>query len=635
MSSSVAAPSHSDPRRVSDPSPVAPVAQRPWDPHHRFSIANLPYHASKGTSDDDAQFFYATALPYDLHAPHTGSSRHSGSISTTTSHLTSGELPTPSTAGFGDEVCDHWAQLALQNFEDQVASLDNISLPVNPPHAHVDSPHQKSSSCRSKSSSLDSAHDGPPLPPSGEQANSNLDHDSENNEAVLKTPRKRGRAATLCDTKVPSSLLPEPFMSSSRAQYASEYMNAFRQARPLPFSLSPHSHPSKSPHVPAALFPSQLDHSQLYHGPVSFVELLQDATSEDLTLREYHIQQQNRLRRMTTMSQPSWAESHPGGRTLQPSPSSSFRRYHERASCDLSGSSEELYGQKGNGGLLRKRKSMHNKDCRVDKMTVREEPQHDSSGNELGHSDDMSSGPLFREVFFENEDRASQEGSDPPGGCSQGIDSTPPYHPSRFGGIGQGQSAHPPGLSGAVKPCALDLAGFMDETGEMMIPWRQELRCDEDLYTPMWCRGQNDKKEGFCDMCEGGAWFRLKNSAYWYHKQYFHGVSSTTGHYFYPPREIKRGFSTANRQQILGLCHECEQWVGFSSIIGNGVKKSVPHRNELAGSEGGLRGHRAAWLDWDEPGTSKVPTLWYKHAHKCHRHQTCKGAKGRKKAKRT
>ncbi|KNE87368.1 hypothetical protein PSTG_19247 [Puccinia striiformis f. sp. tritici PST-78] len=81
-----------------------------------------------------------------------------------------------------------------------------------------------------------------------------------------------------------------------------------------------------------------------------------------------------------------------------------------------------------------------------------------------------------------------------------------------------------------------------------MIPWRQDLRCDEDLYTPMWCRGQNDKKEGFCDM---------------YHKQYFHGVSSTTGHYFYPPREIKRGFSTANRQQILGMCHECDEWVGF------------------------------------------------------------------------
>ena len=120
-----------------------------------------------------------------------------------------------------------------------------------------------------------------------------------------------------------------------------------------------------------------------------------------------------------------------------------------------------------------------------------------------------------------------------------------------------------------------------------------------------------------------------------YHKQYFHGVSSTTGHYFYPPREIKRGFSTANRQQILGLCHECEQWVGFSSIIGNGtMKKNVPHRTELAGSEGS-QGHRPEWLDCDEPGTSKVPTLWYKHAHKCHRHQTCKGAKGRKKAKRT
>ncbi|KAH9442585.1 hypothetical protein Pst134EA_031807 [Puccinia striiformis f. sp. tritici] len=141
------------------------------------------------------------------------------------------------------------------------------------------------------------------------------------------------------------------------------------------------------------------------------------------------------------------------------------------------------------------------------------------------------------------------------------------------------------------------------------------------------------RRKGFCDMCEGGSWFRLKNSAYWYHKQYFHGVSSTTGHYFYPPREIKRGFSTANRQQILGMCHECDEWVGFSSIIGQGtVKKNQAHPQLRSEAAEEAADSRPDWLDGEEPGTSKVPTLWYKHAHKCHRHQTCKGAKGKKES---
>ncbi|KAH9810024.1 hypothetical protein DFH28DRAFT_511232 [Melampsora americana] len=221
--------------------------------------------------------------------------------------------------------------------------------------------------------------------------------------------------------------------------------------------------------------------------------------------------------------------------------------------------------------------------------------------------------------------------------------------PSRFGGLGQGPSPYPPGLNQGVKPKEEDFSG---ETGEDMIPWQQDLRCDEDLYTPMWCRGQNDKKEGFCDMCEGGAWLRLKNSAFWYHKQYHHGVSSTTGHYFYPPRETKRGLSSANRQQVLGLCHECNEWVGYSTIPGSSRQAAQSQASEEAsGSASGAQNVAARGedekeecdelVDEESPKGSekekadeKVPTLWYKHAHKCHRHQTCKGAKGRKKSKK-
>ncbi|KAH9817146.1 hypothetical protein DFH28DRAFT_1156950 [Melampsora americana] len=182
--------------------------------------------------------------------------------------------------------------------------------------------------------------------------------------------------------------------------------------------------------------------------------------------------------------------------------------------------------------------------------------------------------------------------------------------PSRFGGLGQGPSPYPPGLHQGVKPKEEDFSG---ETGEDMIPWQQDLR---------------------------------------YHKQYHHGVSSTTGHYFYPPRETKRGLSSANRQQVLGLCHECNEWVGYSTIPGSSrqaAQSQAPH--EASGSVSGTKNVEASGedqkddcdelLEEDSPKRSgnkkadeKVPTLWYKHAHKCHRHQTCKGAKGRKKSKK-
>lgn len=124
---------------------------------------------------------------------------------------------------------------------------------------------------------------------------------------------------------------------------------------------------------------------------------------------------------------------------------------------------------------------------------------------------------------------------------------------------------------------------------------------------------------------------------YRYHKQYFHGVSSTTGHYFYPPRQTKRGLSSANRQQILGMCHECEEWVGYSAVLGH----SRPSLGEGVGKRPTGQGRAQEEEGGEEEGGKedksqlRVPTLWYKHAHKCHRHQTCKGAKGRKKGKKT
>ncbi|EIE79784.1 hypothetical protein RO3G_04489 [Rhizopus delemar RA 99-880] len=110
------------------------------------------------------------------------------------------------------------------------------------------------------------------------------------------------------------------------------------------------------------------------------------------------------------------------------------------------------------------------------------------------------------------------------------------------------------------------------------IPRRQKLRYDGDEYTPKWVRYTGQLKEGYCDTCPSGKWLQLKNSAYWYHKQFFHGISSVSGKRFQNPLEQRHGEHDA----LEGLCHQCKEYV---PICNSKRKSSV---------------------------------LWYRHAHKCH-----------------
>jgi hypothetical protein len=89
------------------------------------------------------------------------------------------------------------------------------------------------------------------------------------------------------------------------------------------------------------------------------------------------------------------------------------------------------------------------------------------------------------------------------------------------------------------------------------IPRRQKLRFDEDEYTPKWVRYTGQSKEGYCDTCKPGKWLQLKNSAYWYHKQFYHGISSVSGKPFQRPLEQRAG----EHDVIEGLCHQCKQFV--------------------------------------------------------------------------
>ncbi|CAO3599937.1 unnamed protein product [Absidia cylindrospora] len=110
------------------------------------------------------------------------------------------------------------------------------------------------------------------------------------------------------------------------------------------------------------------------------------------------------------------------------------------------------------------------------------------------------------------------------------------------------------------------------------MPRRQNPRYDTDAYTPRWVRYTGQQKQGYCESCQPmGKWLQLKNSAYWYHKQFFHGISSVSGQPFSSPLEQR-----LNKESDLleGLCHQCLQFV---PICNTKRKNSV---------------------------------LWYRHAHK-------------------
>ncbi|KAI8069019.1 uncharacterized protein B0P05DRAFT_551253 [Gilbertella persicaria] len=124
------------------------------------------------------------------------------------------------------------------------------------------------------------------------------------------------------------------------------------------------------------------------------------------------------------------------------------------------------------------------------------------------------------------------------------------------------------------------------------IPRRQKLRFDQDEYTPKWVRYTGQSKEGYCDTCQPGKWLQLKNSAFWYHKQFFHGISSVSGKPFEQPLQKHAG----ENDVIEGLCHQCKQFV---PICNSKRKNSV---------------------------------LWFRHAHKCHIYDKPKTKQSQKRA---
>lgn len=92
-----------------------------------------------------------------------------------------------------------------------------------------------------------------------------------------------------------------------------------------------------------------------------------------------------------------------------------------------------------------------------------------------------------------------------------------------------------------------DIFNFKEETVE---PPRNN-------YSPRRVRGTGSEREGYCETCD--RWYNMKNSSYWYHMNYKHGINCR-GEKYPMPRVRERG---AVRE---GYCEECGEWVSLGSV---------------------------------------------------------------------
>lgn len=140
-----------------------------------------------------------------------------------------------------------------------------------------------------------------------------------------------------------------------------------------------------------------------------------------------------------------------------------------------------------------------------------------------------------------------------------------------------------------------------------MIPHKQNLRFENDLYTPRWVRGHGNKREGWCGICKPGRWLVLKNSAFWYDKSFSHGVSAVTGKAFEGPREIRRIKKMKNED------------IGNEWGTGEGGSESGHVLTQRFGSKTtttweGLCGSCNEWIPL--VSSKKKGTTWFRHAYK-------------------
>jgi hypothetical protein len=145
-------------------------------------------------------------------------------------------------------------------------------------------------------------------------------------------------------------------------------------------------------------------------------------------------------------------------------------------------------------------------------------------------------------------------------------------------------------------------------------PHFQPPRFPNDQYTPVWTRGSGSEREGRCSLCQPPVWLKLKQSAYWYHMNYVHGISASTGLPY--PEPLKYRLSLGRNSDMVkceGWCGECKAWKTVGSKC----------REEVAGLldcfDGDYLNLAIINISNDTYRSMFPHTNWYKHCQKQHK----------------
>ncbi|KAH9275260.1 hypothetical protein BASA83_002495 [Batrachochytrium salamandrivorans] len=208
----------------------------------------------------------------------------------------------------------------------------------------------------------------------------------------------------------------------------------------------------------------------------------------------------------------------------------------------------------------------------------------------------------------------------------------------------------------------------------------QELLFVGDVYTPRWVRNHATHKQGLCELCPNpGRWLQLKNSAFWYHKQFTHGVSSVSCLPFKQPTTLRvvwvltavntplqtkevakeqKDFASSAHIMIEGCCHFCGDWLALMNTKRRSatIQRNLEYVTEAVCTRIPGVASPATLISADEKctkvqaaillnGDIAIPSLlastsshftegvadvearkglvpaWYRHASKCHDHQ--------------
>ena len=129
----------------------------------------------------------------------------------------------------------------------------------------------------------------------------------------------------------------------------------------------------------------------------------------------------------------------------------------------------------------------------------------------------------------------------------------------------------------------------LNQIGQQKLELR-ERRSLDDTYSPVWIRGRGIDREGLCPLCHPPHWFKIKQSAYWYHMNFYHGISAATGKPYKRPINYRLSGS-----KVEGHCGNCLQWILLDSDFKGSNRSDLEEQISF--------------------------TSWYKHAQKCH-HRT-------------